>query len=316
MTRSDPNADTPQDEASRRRFLQSLMVAPAAALPLGSAACAATAPSDQLAAALGLISSNVCRVMPATIEGPYYLDPKLVRPDIREGCPGIPLRMQLQVVTADCRPVSGARVDIWHCDAQGNYSGFADQGSDTRQDSRAETYLRGTQPTDANGIVTFETIYPGWYRGRTTHIHYKIFLNDSTVLTSQIFFPDALSEYVFEQSPAYRRNARRDTLNSIDGIAAEAGEGAYAAIREQKDRYIAALVVGIDPAARWSEGGPGGRGPGGPGGPPPGGPGNRPPGPPPGMGGGRPNGPPPGGPGGPMGQRTENTSIFPGTAQH
>ena len=263
----------------------------------------------------GLIAANVCHLTPELTEGPFYMDPHLVRSDIREDRGGVPMTMRMQVVTADCRPIKGARVDLWHCDAQGNYSGFADQGSDTRQDSRAETYLRGTQPTDANGIVTFETIYPGWYRGRTTHIHYKIFLNDSTVLTSQIFFPDALSEYIFEKSAAYRRNSQRDTLNSIDGIAMEAGEGAFAAIREQKDRYIAALVVGIDPAARWREGGPGGRAPGGPGGPPPGGQGNRPPGPPPGMGEGRPGGPPPGGPGGPMGQRTENTSIFPGTAQ-
>ncbi|TPE61837.1 intradiol ring-cleavage dioxygenase [Sandaracinobacter neustonicus] len=306
----------PTADENRRRLLQSLLVAPAAALAPGSAARAAATPdANHLAATLGLISSNVCSVMPATTEGPYYLDPKLVRRDISEGRPGIPLRLQLQVVTADCRPLSGARVDIWHCDAQGDYSGFAGQGSDAVSDTAGQTFLRGTQPTDANGIASFETIYPGWYRGRTTHIHYKIFLNDRTVLTSQIFFPDALSEHIFEKAPAYRRSGQRDTLNSIDGIAAEAGEGAYAAIREQKDRYIAALVVGIDPAARWTEGGPGGRGPDGmrPGGPPPGGLKGRPPGPPPGMRDGRPDGPPPGGPGGPMGQRTETTPIFPGS---
>lgn len=254
MTTSNRN-DRPQPE--RRALLRALAAGPALAIPLilsPSQSRAQTADDSALAAAtMGLISTNICSVMPETTEGPYYIDPKLVRRVIEEDRPGIPLRMQLQIVTADCRPVSTARVDIWHCDAQGNYSGYASQGSDTGLDTRGQTFLRGTQFSDAQGVVTFETIYPGWYRGRTTHIHYKVFLNDRTVLTSQVFFPDALSEYVYEKSPVYRRADQRDTLNSIDSIAAQAGEGAYCAIREQQDRYSAALVIGIDPAAKWTE---------------------------------------------------------------
>ena len=292
-------------DAARRRLMRSLLAAPAAPFVLGGLggiARAETAPDLALAAAtMGLISTHVCALMPATTEGPYYLDPKLVRAAITEGKPGVPLLLQLQLVTADCRPIAGARVDIWHCDAQGNYSGYARQGSAAVVDTTGQTFLRGTQPTDAMGIAKFETIYPGWYRGRTTHIHYKIFLDERTVLTSQIFFPDALSEYLYDHAPDYAREQDRDTLNSIDGIAAEAGEGAYCAIREQQERYVAALVVGIDPAASWSERGQGMGGP--PPGPPPDG--ARPDGPPP-------DGPPPGGAGGPMGRRDAATRIFPG----
>lgn len=253
MTTSKPD-DRPQPE--RRALLRALTASPALAIPLvlsPDQSSAQTVDDSALAAVtMGLISTTICSVMPGTTEGPYYVDPKLVRRVIAEDRPGIPLRMQLQIVTADCRPVPAARVDIWHCDAQGNYSGYAKQGSDAGLDTRRQTFLRGTQFTDAHGIATFETIYPGWYRGRTTHIHYKVFLDDRTVLTSQIFFPDALSEHIYEKSPVYRRTDRRDMLNSMDSIAAQAGEGAYCAIREQQDRYSAALVIGIDPTAAWS----------------------------------------------------------------
>lgn len=203
------------------------------------------------AAAAGLISPNVCTLLPEVTEGPYYIDPGLVRADIREDRAGIPLTMRMQVVDAACAALEGARVDIWHCDAQGNYSGFAGQGSDTTADTSDQTFLRGTQMTDAQGLVAFQTIYPGWYRGRTTHIHFKVFLDQATLLTGQIFFPDALSQYLYDNAPDYGgRSDQRDTLNAGDSIAAQAGEGAYAHIAEQSAGYDAALVVGVSREAR------------------------------------------------------------------
>ncbi len=305
-------------DGGRRTLLKALLAAPVALPAMAGHARAAEAnapgagPAGQTlaAATMGLISGNVCAVMPETTEGPYYIDPKLVRQDITEGKAGIKLRMQLQVVTADCRPVANARVDIWQCDAQGDYSGYANMGAQRDNDTSGQTFLRGTQVTDHNGIVTFDTVYPGWYRGRTTHIHYKVFLDKKTVLTSQTFFPDALSEYVYLKNAAYLRGDVRDTVNSIDGIAEQAGQGAYCAIREQKDRYVAALVVGIDPKAQWRESGQGMAGGPPPGGPPP--PGGMPR-EMPGRDGSHPPGPPPGG-GGPMRQRNENTALFPGDA--
>lgn len=214
------------------------------------------------AQAAGLIATRVCALMPEVTEGPYYIDPGLIRHDIREDKAGVPLVMRLQVVTADCVPVADARVDIWHCDAQGNYSGFAGQGSDVAADTQGQTFLRGTQMTDAQGLASFQTIYPGWYRGRTTHIHFKVFLAENTVLTGQIFFPDALSQYLYDHAEGYSREGRRDTVNRNDHIAAEAGEGASAFIREQNAGYEAALVIGIDPATGEPAAGRGGPPPG------------------------------------------------------
>lgn len=246
---------------SRRGLLRALAAAPVAAVfPMASRA------QDAAAASAGLISSSVCLVMPETTEGPYYIDPELVRADITEEKTGVPLKMQIQVVDANCTPIPEARVDIWHCDAQGNYSGYANQGSDGTVNTEGETFLRGTLMADESGIVSFDTIYPGWYRGRTTHIHYKVFLDETTVLTSQIFFPDALSQYLFENVTEYERSGTRDTVNKTDSIAQDAGDGAYCFIKEQSDGYVAALVVGVNPDAVNSEGGmgaPGGQPPAG-----------------------------------------------------
>jgi len=232
----------------RRQMLRILAAAPAAVTGF-SFSLPATAKSKP--ASVGLITSNVCTLTPEVTEGPYYLDPGLVRTDIREDRLGIPMKLLLQVVVADCQPVENARVDIWHCDAQGNYSGYSSQGSDTRIDTSGQTFLRGTQMTDSAGIATFQTIYPGWYASRTVHIHFKVFLDKTQVLTGQIFFPDALSQYIFENAPAYGgRPAKRDMVNINDSIAQQAGEGSCATVREQAAGYDAALVVGIDSKAR------------------------------------------------------------------
>ncbi|WP_020558911.1 intradiol ring-cleavage dioxygenase [Thiofilum flexile] len=235
------------ENLNRRSVLKLLATAPTAA----GLVWLSPAMAENKAASVGLISSNVCQLTPEVTEGPYYLDKDLVRADIREDRTGIPLKMRIQVVGADCKPLEKARVDIWHCDAQGNYSGYSGQGSDTQVDTSKQTFLRGTQMTDSAGIATFQTIYPGWYMGRTVHIHFKVFLDQTQVLTGQAFFPDALSQYIFDNAPDYGgRKTTRDMININDGIAKEAGEGSYAAVREQTDGYDAALVVGIDPEAR------------------------------------------------------------------
>ena len=198
--------------------------------PLTSAAPPAWA--QAAAEGAGLLAANVCLLTPEATEGPYYIDPDLVRADITEGLPGAPLDLALQVVDADCRPLEGARVDVWHCDAAGNYSGFARQGSDRARDTRGAAFLRGTQFADARGVAAFRSIWPGWYRGRTPHVHYKVFLDERTVLTSQLFFPDGASETVF-RGPAYRaRAAGQDTTNATDGIARRAGPRAFARVTQ------------------------------------------------------------------------------------
>lgn len=230
----------PGPDARRRALMRTL-----ALLPVGAAV---PAWAERAAGDAGLVAPDVCLLTPEATEGPYYLDPGLLREDITEGRPGAPLELVLQVVDADCRPLAGARVDVWHCDAAGDYSGFARQGSDRQRDTRGETFLGGTLIADARGSVRFRTIWPGWYRGRTPHVHCKAFLDERTVLTSQLFFPDGASEAVF-RGAAYRdRAAGQDTTNATDGIARRAGPRAYARVAQSGDGWRAALVVGVAPA--------------------------------------------------------------------
>ncbi|MGV8839158.1 MAG: intradiol ring-cleavage dioxygenase [Bauldia sp.] len=221
-------------------------------------------------ASLLLPGADVCVLVPEVTEGPYYFDPDLVRTDIAEGHEGLPLTVRLQVVDAACKPVENARVDIWHCDAAGLYSGYANQTGGV--DTTGQTFLRGTQFTDAVGLVNFTSIYPGWYQGRTTHIHFKVFLDETNVLTGQIFFPEALNDTVYATVPAYARSTTRDTLNANDGIAQQAGAASVATLTQDATQYVAALIVGIDPAAISTNTGGAGGPPGGFGGPPPGAP--------------------------------------------
>lgn len=223
----------------RRALLRTL-----ALLPVGLAVRPAWAAR---AAEAGLVAANVCLVSPETTEGPFYVDPRLVRRDITEGRPGVPLGLTLQVVDADCRPLAGARVDVWHCDAAGDYSGVRQPGGAS---TVGETFLRGTQTTDADGVARFATIWPGWYRGRTPHVHFKVFLADRTVLTSQLFFPDGTSEALYRAAEPYADRGAPDTPNARDGIARRAGRAAVAQVTGDMTGMAAALVVGIDPDAR------------------------------------------------------------------
>jgi protocatechuate 3,4-dioxygenase beta subunit len=227
----------------RRSLLRAL-----ALWPLTSVAAPAWA--QAAAEGEGLVAPNVCLLAPETTAGPFYFDPDLLRADIAEGRPGVPLDLVLQVVDADCRPLPGVRVDVWHCDAAGNYSGYARQGSDRALDTRGETFMRGAQLADAAGAVRFRSVWPGWYRGRTPHVHYLVQLDRATVLTSQLFFPDGVSEALYLSAPEYRgRASQQDTTNATDRIARRAGRGAFAAVSRTADGLRAALVVGVDPGA-------------------------------------------------------------------
>ena len=125
-----------------------------------------------------------CVLAPEQTEGPYYVAGEKLRRDITEGRPGAPLLLRLRVVDAStCKPIKGAAVDIWHCDALGVYSGFG-SGSGNR------TFMRGVQKTDATGLARFRTVWPGWYQGRTVHIHVKVHVGGNVVHTGQLYFPD------------------------------------------------------------------------------------------------------------------------------
>ena len=174
---------------------------------------------------------GACVVRPEQTEGPYFVDELLNRSDLRadpsDGTvrPGVPLELTILVSLlrgSACAPLAEARVDLWHCDHLGVYSDVQDPSFDTR----GKRFLRGYQLTDAQGRARFTTIYPGWYAGRTVHIHFKV---RSTAtqgrrfeFTSQFYFDDALTDRVFASSP-YAERGRRSTRNAGDGIFRDGG---------------------------------------------------------------------------------------------
>lgn len=231
------------------------------------------------------MGGTMCVLMPQSIEGPFYIDPALIRADIAERRPGVKLRLMLSVVeAATCQPIPGARVDVWHADAQGLYSGFRGQGDGRDIDTTGQDFLRGTQLADESGGVTFQTIWPGWYAGRATHIHFKVFLDARNVAMGQIYFPDALNEYLYANVAAYGgRRGTRDVVNRNDALARDDDPEhiGYCAVSEEHDGYRATLTLGVDREAMARDRGPSGFGPPGSGNPdgrPPRGP--RPDGPP------------------------------------
>ncbi|WP_313803759.1 intradiol ring-cleavage dioxygenase [Sphingobium sp.] len=217
----------------------------------GSAAATAVmlAAAPRAATAASVPGEDVCRITPDVVDGPYYVDEQIVRRDITEGRQGIPLEMRVRVVDASCRPVADARVDCWQADALGIYSNFPNQGDDLKVATPGQTFLRGTQMTDADGWVVFSSIFPGWYRGRTTHVHFKIYIGGRTRLTAQMFFPDAINEYVYTHVPGYTRAAVRDTINVTDWIMEAGSRAMVAQVKEELDRYVATITYGVDPRA-------------------------------------------------------------------
>ena len=168
-----------------------------------------------------------CVIPPELTAGPYWRDASLHRSDLRwntaatggDPQPGVLLQLAIRVVTtsdAGCRPVRGARVDVWHCDALGVYSDVPDRGT------AGQDFLRGYQVSDAAGQVMFSTVFPGWYAGRAVHVHTRVRLFDpfgepSTDVSSQLFFDDAVTDAVLATAP-YAERGPRDTRNPVDPI--------------------------------------------------------------------------------------------------
>lgn len=199
-------------------------------------------------------ATPACVLTPEVTEGPYYIDLDNVRSDITEGKEGAPLDLKITVVDATgCAPIKDAAVDVWHCDAGGIYSGFSQAstggpgggpgGSQSPTDDL--TFLRGTQMTDANGLAEFQTIYPGWYRGRAVHIHMKVHVGGSVVHTGQLFFDDSLTDTVYASAP-YSSHGTRDMRNAADDIYRSAGAAsAVLAVTPQGGGYTGETTVGV-----------------------------------------------------------------------
>ena len=185
------------------------------------------------AVASGLVS---CVLAPEQTEGPYYVDDAAIRRNVTEGKPGVALALRLTVVNvANCKPIKRAAVEIWHCDASGIYSGV--QG-DTGM------FLRGVQRTDAKGMALFRTIYPGWYQGRTVHIHTMVHLGGNVVHTGQLYFPDAVTDAVYKRSP-YNQRPNRDPRNAGDSIYRNGGRRSTLKLARAGAAYAGSITMGV-----------------------------------------------------------------------
>ncbi len=210
---------------------------------VGGGAWQAVAAEGRTDGPAGVASGAVkCVLTPELTEGPFYIAGERNRRNITDGRPGAALKLRLAVVDAStCRPLKGAAVDIWHADAAGIYSGFG-QGASSR------TFMRGVQKTDGNGLAVFDTVYPGWYQGRTVHIHVKVYTGGNVVHTGQLFFPDTMTDSVFRQSP-YSSRGNRDTRNANDSIFVNGGKNSLLAVAANgSGGYVGRLTMGAHAA--------------------------------------------------------------------
>jgi protocatechuate 3,4-dioxygenase beta subunit len=264
---------------SRKDALKLFGIGSAAALlaacaPEATITLVPTVGSTQISSSTG--TALDCVVRPELTIGPYFVDDQLNRSDIRSEPSdnsvkdGIPLTLNISVASVgdnSCTPIEGAQVDIWHCDANGQYSGVSDQGFDTT----GQKFLRGYQLTDASGAVNFQTIYPGWYSGRAVHIHFTIRTkganSEDYQFTSQFFFDDTLTDQVHSLEP-YASKGQRDTRNSNDNIYNGGGDQLLLNLGgDTTNGFTTSFNVGLDlsdtevGASDINTGGPGGGAP-------------------------------------------------------
>ncbi|MDX3779373.1 intradiol ring-cleavage dioxygenase [Streptomyces europaeiscabiei] len=236
--------------------------ATAATLAVGAAATpeAPTTGTADTGDTAPVAAAAVCTLTKEMTEGPYYLDGQLVRADIREGKTGFPLVLTLTVVDDDtCAPLAGALVEIWHCDALGEYSGFV--GNNGHDEPDNGTFLRGAVLSNSSGVARITTVYPGWYRGRCIHIHLKVhtnvtltsdgsFTGGQELHTGQLFFDETVTTRVGALSPYSANTVPRTTL-AQDSIYDEGGAASglltlTALGSSPTAGYAGSLTVGVE----------------------------------------------------------------------
>jgi protocatechuate 3,4-dioxygenase beta subunit len=251
-TSSDPSAAGATATSGATTASSSATTAATATTGAAAATSSTVATEGTTLTAADFDALGTCLLLPEKTAGPFPLEEQFVRRDVTEGYPGHPLRLGLRVLDGGCQPVPGAAVEIWHADATGDYSAFADGGGG-KDEGPGTTFLRGTQVAGDDGIVEFLTIYPGWYSGRAVHIHLRVHVDDTTVLTSQLFFDEDHTASVYAGAP-YAESGLPDTSNDADSIAGDAAaEGTLLHLTASETTSgtgtLGLLNLGIDPTA-------------------------------------------------------------------
>ncbi|MEU4520483.1 protocatechuate dioxygenase [Amycolatopsis sp. NPDC024027] len=273
------NDDHEGQRVSRRRLLAGVSSVGLGALVTACAGRSAVTTSTGETVALQAVTdadltalftgARTCTLTASTTQGPYYFDADKIRSDIREDKQGTKLRLALQVQDSEtCQPIPHAVVEIWHCDAGGLYSGAeaASSGAGTPPTGTPPTgtpptgrppggggadliptddkrYLRGAQVTNQRGIVEFTTIWPGWYRGRTVHVHVMVHVGNEKTLTTQLMFDEAVNAQVLATQP-YAQRTGRDTFNDDDSIYRPS---MLLKVTRARDGYVGCIVLNADP---------------------------------------------------------------------
>ena len=235
---------------TRRETLRALGAAAAGALVLPD--FWGPAPQAQTSAGVAL---PACIVSPQQTEGPYFVDKQLRRDDLRADpatgliTAGVPLTLAVNLTNVEgsnCRPLAGAIVDVWQCDAHGQYSGVVDRAQGF--DARGKNFLRGYQVTDKHGRVEFTTIYPGWYPGRAVHIHFKVRTSQASgragEFTSQWYFDEGVTDGVFGSGPYAEKKGQRQR-NERDGIHRRGGRELMLAVSKTARGYAGTFDLGV-----------------------------------------------------------------------
>lgn len=176
---------------------------------------------------------TACSLVATTTEGPCTTSTDLDREDISEGWKGLPLRLGIKVVDTSCKPLSGALVRVWHTNLEGSYSGQTPNNNMCVSDQSytSNDFFRGVQTADSDGVVYFDSCFPGWYRGRAVHIHFQVKVNGQTTRISQLFFPEDITKEVFTDHDDYKGFGQPDTVFSNDNIMSGIPSG-------ERDRHI------------------------------------------------------------------------------
>ena len=179
---------------------------------------------------------TVCTTYKDSTKGPCHSNTYL-RKDVSDGLVGLPTRFEFVVVDSACNPVENAVVEIWYASPAGTYSqaaeaidsgtGYSGSLSDlnagfctgNNSEALASNWLRGFQVSDASGRVTIDGIFPGWYSGRTTHVHFIVTASGHTSVTSQLFFDETLTTAVYTKHGSYSSRGNKDTTNARDNVA-------------------------------------------------------------------------------------------------